>query len=246
MSGKKSTFNGDDSGENPERSSQEQNPFSFKKFINNPTKTPDLNPEPVTSIGPRSKQNPELQTDSKVPSSKNNPFSFKHFITSEQPQSTLTCDVLAISPPDSSNFLPSPPDFYLKTANNLTNDCAGLPDFINESLLNNPTDSSDLPRKNSITRAAHVPSYFDLETSLNEEDTKTQIIKEQSERISQLEKKIKKLKLNEANENKALEAIIQQVEENLVKTTKRAVESERSAEKMKLEIKQLKSQVNLN
>lgn len=72
---------------------------------------------------------------------------------------------------------------------------------------------------------------------------KQKIINERDERILQLEKKIKQLKQNEANENRTLEAIIQQVEENLVTTTKRAVESERSADKMKTEIKQLKSQV---
>ena len=51
------------------------------------------------------------------------------------------------------------------------------------------------------------------------------------------------MKQNEANENKALEDMIQHVEENLVKTTKRAVESERRADKMKQDIKQLKTQV---
>lgn len=87
-----------------------------------------------------------------------------------------------------------------------------------------------------------VPSYFDLESTLNEDD-KDKIIKEQNERIDHLEKKIKQLKLNEANENRTLEAMIQQVEKNLVETTKRAVESERCVEKMKVEIKQLKNQV---
>lgn len=72
---------------------------------------------------------------------------------------------------------------------------------------------------------------------------KQQTINEQSDRISQLEKKIIKLKQNEANENKALEDMIQQVEENLVKTTKRAVESERNVDKMKQDLKQLKAQV---
>ncbi len=246
MSGKISKFKYEDLDETHDIALEEQNPFSFKKFINNPIiQSPDLNlPElAVKNNKQKTNQIPEQLADSKMPSIKTNPFSFKNFIASEPPPpNTLTCDVPSMSPPDSI-FLPSPPDFLLKTANNLTNDCAALPDFINESTLNSHMKNNDLPRKNSISKVAHMPSYFDLETTLSEDDRKTQIINEQSERISQLENKINKLKLKEANENRALESMIQQVEENLVKTTKRAVESERSAEKMKLEIKQLKSQV---
>lgn len=76
---------------------------------------------------------------------------------------------------------------------------------------------------------------------------KQQIINDQSTHIKQLEKTIKDLKQKEVNENKALESIIQQVEQNLVKTTERAVESERNADKLKQELKQAKIQlVNLN
>ena len=99
-------------------------------------------------------------------------------------------------------------------------------------------------------------SYFDLETKLNDvldNDSveslrkilkeKQETISEQSTYIKQLEKTIKGLRKKEDTENKALESIIQQVEKNLVKTTERAVESERNAEKLKQEIKQLKLQV---
>lgn len=76
---------------------------------------------------------------------------------------------------------------------------------------------------------------------------KQMIINNQTSHIKQLEKTIIDLKQKEVNENKALESIIQQVEQNLVKTTERAVESERNAEKLKQEVKQLKLQlVNLS
>ncbi len=75
------------------------------------------------------------------------------------------------------------------------------------------------------------------------ENDKQTIIDRQNEHILYLENKIKKLKEKEQNENKTLEEIIQKVEKNLVDVTKRAAESERTVEKMKLEIKQLKSQL---
>ncbi len=264
----KDNFGDEESPPSPP-SNVEQNPFSFKQFISNPTK--ELTPElplssKATKIKPIATPIPVELTDALADaladqtikkSNEKNPFSFKHFISSAEPtvaipppppQSTLVCDVSFSPPTPSANFLPSHSDF-ITAPEHLIDNCQALPDFINESLLKKIDEST--------INNNQIPSYFDLETNLNEVQTpdetikvlkkalkeKQQTINEQSDRISQLEKRIVNLKQNEANENKALEDMIQHVEENLVKTTKRAVESERSADKMKQDIKQLKTQV---
>lgn len=250
------SFGDDDDDDINTQALEEKNPFSFKKFINTPTQqiTNDQNrPKPKPPTLPDIDSTSNLTQDSK---NDKNPFSFKHFIVPEGSNdlpvtNNLTCDV-SFSPPTPSSFLPSPPDFRPdhKTNVNLS-ECQVLPDFLNESLLKDVAEVEEVA-KATRKLSLEMPSYFDLESNLNDDllpetgvhENMQKVISEQTDRISHLEKKIKQLKRNEANENRALETMIQQVEENLVKTTKRAVESERNAEKMKLEIKQLKAQVS--
>ena len=234
---------------------EEKNPFSFKKFVSKSKTTTFGLPNAEPILNTTQLDNFDLLDDIKVSNSAKktqNPFSFKRFINTDQP-------------PLSANEIPSPPSFDLYTASNLSN--SSPPEFLNESLLigNDLVKSeSELAFLNSISKEDEnifelsskntskqipQPEQFEIERlSLAEDTLKPHTMEEmlqrkvakQTERIAELENKIKKLKQNEANENRALESIIQQVEENLVKTTKRAVESERNAEKMRHEIKQLK------
>jgi len=72
---------------------------------------------------------------------------------------------------------------------------------------------------------------------LNEKQAK---IDEQVIEIKTLRKQLSELKAKEEQENSALEQIIFQIEGNLEKTTKRAIEAEMVVEKLKSENKQLK------
>jgi len=241
--------------EDESENSNESNPFSFKMFLN---KTSSLD---------------TIQRNAESKLTESNPLSFKNFINKNEtekfhPPPPPPSPPILRPPP-----LPSPPTIPKSTGSSLQ-----LPDFVNESLINDDfiSPGGDLannenpyiflenaPKSVAVNKSnlydqdeefkSSKPSYFDLETKLNDNfdsdnlkkklKDKQQIISEQSTYIKQLEKTIKDLKKKEDTENKALEAIIQQVEENLVKTTERAVESERNADKLKQEIKQLKIQV---
>ena len=74
-------------------------------------------------------------------------------------------------------------------------------------------------------------------------DSSRKQLSEQAALIKRLEMQIKTLKDREETENKTLEMMVQQVEQNLVKTTERAVKSEQHAEALKAELKQLKSHI---
>lgn len=173
------TFDNEDST-SPSSSNVEQNPFSFKQFINNPAK--ELTPEPPPPLPTRSKPTSVKLTDALADTladnaikktNEKNPFSFKHFISSPAPvpvpQSTsltnyLACDVSFSPPTPSATFLPSPPDFTpAQTSSTLVpENCQKLPDFINESLLIKKTDDV-------LPIHQHISSYFDLETNLNDD-----------------------------------------------------------------------------
>ena len=74
-------------------------------------------------------------------------------------------------------------------------------------------------------------------------DSNRKQLADQAALIKRLEKQIKTLRDREETENKTLEMMVQQVEQNLVKTTERAVKSEQHAETLKAEIKQLKAHI---
>ena len=74
---------------------------------------------------------------------------------------------------------------------------------------------------------------------------KDEIIEEQKNKIIHLEKKIKELINNEENENKTLEMVVQQVEKNLLKTTERAVKSEKNCEALNNELNELKLKLKI-
>lgn len=170
------TFDNEDSISPSPSSNVEQNPFSFKQFINNPAK--ELTPEPPPPLPIRSKPTPVQLTDALADTladnaikktNEKNPFSFKHFISSPAPEpvpqsTSLACNVSFSPPTPSDTFLPPPPDFTpAQTSSTLVpNNCQQLPDFINESLLIKKTDDL-LPIHQQIS------SYFDLETNLNDD-----------------------------------------------------------------------------
>lgn len=225
--------------------SDEKNPFSFKKFMNDQSPV-DFFEAPID----KPKKNSILIDDNNDTRNESNPLSFKVFTKKDNKVHTQISCELSFSP--DKKTLPSPPDFNSITNTELKNN---LPTVFKKYESNN----SEKENGNNVISSIfdqNTNSCYKVTADINQEfktlqelkkniNLKQKIIYDRDERILQLEKKIDQLKQNEANENKALEVIIQQVEENLVKTTKRAVEAERNVDKMKSEIEQFKFKIQI-
>jgi hypothetical protein len=81
-------------------------------------------------------------------------------------------------------------------------------------------------------------SIEELEVKLK---IKEDVILEQNKKIAKLEKRLNDLLNKEENENKTLELVVQQVEKNLLKTTERAVKSEKNCESLSNELNEMKA-----
>lgn len=236
----------------------DSNPFSFKKYVKNPNIIPS--PEIPDDLMPDNPLQNEIKT-------KENPFSFKNFLDIKKPidnqveTTFIASKKKSVGDDDDDifsdvNLKPRVvkktelKNIYLET----NDDDDVIPDFgLN---LNDKAVNSDQTRDNDLILNSldDLPSAIDISPTtdsflivdLNEQlNSKQQIINHQKAKIDELEKKIKDLVEKEKNENRTLEKIVKQVEENLVKTTKRAIESERNAELLKQEIIQLKSHVQV-
>jgi DNA-directed RNA polymerase alpha subunit len=99
-----------------------------------------------------------------------------------------------------------------------------------------------LPELESTKTITGADTRKDLVHAKIEDENNKKTIMKQNERIAQLEKLIEKLKLKEESENKALEQMIRNVEENLRVTTERALDLETLVEKQRHELKIIKAE----
>jgi rubrerythrin len=96
-----------------------------------------------------------------------------------------------------------------------------------------------LPEIDNSSKENNYKSKFEA----MEEDLKNKqdIIIEQNKKILKLEKRLNELMHKEEKENKTLELVVQQVENNLLKTTERAIKSEKNCESLNNELNEMKA-----
>ncbi|KAK7483048.1 hypothetical protein BaRGS_00025711 [Batillaria attramentaria] len=119
-----------------------------------------------------------------------------------------------------------------------------------------PTDAARLPELPPLgntsvgTRSRSAQDDATI-TQLREENSRLkaqvaqmrQRTKDEDERVAGLEKELSRLRKKEAEETAVMERAVQQVEENLVATTTRAVQAETLVAKLKQDVKGLQAQV---
>lgn len=124
-----------------------------------------------------------------------------------------------------------------------------LPDFLSDGAA---LSASSLGLASSMTSSTHDDLLSQIRM-LQEQNTclkrdlaaEKQRCSDKNQRLSQLQIDLERQKKKEAEETKVMEKAVLQVEENLVATTKRAVQAEATVVKLKQEIKTLQSQVKV-
>ncbi|XP_050964843.1 endosome-associated-trafficking regulator 1 [Labeo rohita] len=106
-------------------------------------------------------------------------------------------------------------------------------------------DISFHPKRSNAENGAKNPQQLREENSLLRKQVKELLRRSESDskRIKQLTDELHNKKLQEEREAKALETMVQSVEQNLQLMTKRAVKAENSISKLKQEIHQLQGQL---
>jgi transcriptional regulator NrdR family protein len=158
-----------------------------------------------------------------------NPFSFKSFLDSAKD----------VKPPDLTN------EIFKREIT--------LPQPKKISLFEDELSASfDLPEVDFVDKMSPKDDDDDddddeqLNNGINEEiKVKQKIIEQQNKRILKLEIKLNELINKEETENKTLELVVQQVEKNLLKTTERAVKSEKQCEALSSELVELKKKLKI-
>ncbi|XP_043263982.1 uncharacterized protein LOC122404134 [Colletes gigas] len=158
--------------------------------------------------------------------------------------------------PESSGFpldLPIPGTESVSSSNIAARDCSGtnetnvpksLPDFLNDDPIHNratlSTDSGTIPNSiESIERRVLLENErlrHELEVARNQ-------VGEKSKRIQSLESKLASRKEAEHEETVHLEKAMEQVEDNLKRSTRRAVNAESTVTSLKKEIKALTTEI---
>uniref|UniRef100_A0A9J7Z7X0 Endosome-associated-trafficking regulator 1 n=1 Tax=Cyprinus carpio carpio TaxID=630221 RepID=A0A9J7Z7X0_CYPCA len=106
-------------------------------------------------------------------------------------------------------------------------------------------DISFHPKRSNAENGTKNPQQLREENSLLRKQVKELLRRSESDskRIKQLTDELHSKKLQEEREAKALETMVQSVEQNLQLMTKRAVKAENSIKKFKQEIQQLQGQL---
>jgi hypothetical protein len=180
-----------------------------------------------------------------------NPFSFKNFLQVD----TLSTSTAPTPSPTTSSasrlLLPGIDDDTQQTTTNQFSFKNFIKDENNFNILPPPPPPPPPPPSSTTTTTDHfiLPELENENLSLNDLkndlNIKNKVIEDQRSLITKLQQRIKVLKEKEFNDNKALEDIIQKVEENLVITTKRATESEQKVDQLKQELKTCKQKAAL-
>ncbi|XP_063441825.1 endosome-associated-trafficking regulator 1-like [Mytilus trossulus] len=235
------------------------NPFSFKKFLSGSSSSAGARPKTYNNTQNIGNSSPRVAPDfaSDLPDFVQNHFSdhshdlnLPDFAISSQPSNNTGLNSHNnedsgdnIYSADSDNHVNSDPEPVAMVSGGTTR----LPDFLSDGILKNDCDHSD----NRIS-TLEVNGDYELELRrLREENSmlRTQLEEArreavtESQRCHKMKKDMEDLQKKEAEENTALENMVQQIEANLTITTKRAVQAETTVSKLQSDVKGLQKQV---
>ncbi|CAC5415064.1 SDCCAG3 [Mytilus coruscus] len=235
------------------------NPFSFKKFLSGSSSSAGARPKTYNNTQNIGNSSPRVAPDfaSDLPDFVQNHFSdhthdlnLPDFAISSQPSNITGLNSHNNEAPgdniysaESDNHVNSDPEPVAMVSGGTTR----LPDFLSDGILKNDCDHSD----NRIS-TLEINGDYELELRrLREENSmlRTQLEEArreavtESQRCHKMKKDMEDLQKKEAEENTALENMVQQIEANLTITTKRAVQAETTVSKLQSDIKGLQKQV---
>ncbi|KAH9502986.1 hypothetical protein Btru_072529 [Bulinus truncatus] len=253
---------------------EKENPFSFKKFLSSSTNKVKRESDPsliTTSKNVRYddlfQEDPVFELCLESQSKPDNHLLGKPVedlntdITQISRTNPITCDLLAESKlGDSSDerlqtihdlgipFLGEPDesvDISLSSHDKKQKLPLALPDFLSDgAAMRFPLGSEDVDHS-SEDLLEKIKTLEEENAVLRRElSREKQMNNEKSQRLIQLSVDLERQKKKEAEETAVLEKAVLQVEENLVTTTKRAVQAEANVTLLKKENKMLQNQVN--
>ncbi|XP_035828631.1 endosome-associated-trafficking regulator 1 isoform X2 [Aplysia californica] len=246
---------------------QKENPFSFKKFLSassneKPPKGDDRSqtaPPDIASDVPLFVNNHFTEASNNGADALEDDFDFSFESVSRVPppdplevhggfQSTNHTDALSLS--DSSSF--NGAGLHSDDISSSSGLQLGLPDFLSDMAALNAgsKSSSSLQKERGRSTDQNEDLLSQIRIMQEENDRlrseltrEKQRCSEKNQKLSQLKIDLERQKKKEAEETAVMERAVQQVEENLVTTTTRAVQAEASAAKLKQEVKSLQNQV---
>ncbi|XP_052060087.1 endosome-associated-trafficking regulator 1-like [Mytilus californianus] len=235
------------------------NPFSFKKFLSGSSSSAGARPKTYNNTQNIGNSSPRVAPDfaSDLPDFVQNHFSdhthdlnLPDFAISSQPSNKAGLNSHNNEAPgdniysaESDNHVNSDPEPVAMVSGGTR-----LPDFLSDGILKNDCDHSD----NRIS-TLEINGDYELELRrLREENSllRTQLEEArreavtESQRCHKMKKDMEDLQKKEAEENTALENMVQQIEANLTITTKRAVQAETTVSKLQSDVKGLQKQVS--
>ncbi|KAK6982251.1 serologically defined colon cancer antigen 3 [Biomphalaria glabrata] len=253
---------------------QKDNPFSFKKFLSSgstkqkkssePTflpKTKDILTASDDLFHEDIDFNQDVYSRSHHQHSRSPSEDLNRDFTKGNKNNPIPCDLLAESRLDSSldehlnithdsqiPFLDEPAEGVLQTLplhDKKQKLPLALPDFLSDgAAMKFPLDKKDIVQ-NEEELLERIKILQEEKEMLRKELAREKLMNnEKSQRLLQLSIDLEQQKKKEAEETAVLEKAVQQVEENLVTTTKRAVQAEANVSVLKKENKKLQSQLN--
>ncbi|XP_071172578.1 endosome-associated-trafficking regulator 1-like [Mytilus edulis] len=238
------------------------NPFSFKKFLSGSSSSAGARPKTYNNTQNIGNSSPRVAPDfaSDLPDFVQNHFSdhshdlnLPDFAISSQPSNNTGLNSHNnedsgdnIYCAENDNHVNSDPEPVAMVSGGTTR----LPDFLSDGILKNDCDHS-IHGDNRIS-TLEVNGDYELELRrLREENSmlRTQLEEArreavtESQRCHKMKKDMEDLQKKEAEENTALENMVQQIEANLTITTKRAVQAETTVSKLQSDVKGLQKQV---
>lgn len=254
------TVNTSSSNQRPKKKKNgDANPFSFKKFLSGSSSSAGARPKTYNNTQNIGSSSPRVTPDfaSDLPDFVQNHFSdhthdlnLPNFAISSHPSNKTGLISHNNEAPgdniystESDNHVNSDPEPVAMVSGGTTR----LPDFLSDGILKNDCDHSD----NRIS-TLEINGDYELELRrLREENSmlRTQLEEArreavtESQRCHKMKKDMEDLQKKEAEENTALENMVQQIEANLTITTKRAVQAETTVSKLQSDIKGLQKQV---
>ncbi|XP_051552479.1 endosome-associated-trafficking regulator 1-like isoform X2 [Myxocyprinus asiaticus] len=248
----------------PKQDADELNPFSFKEFIRNKNQqscttdvdeayggTYQVEQDCNSSIGFTPKE--QFFTDPSVLSQPSESQPEERWTETEEPQDIELCGTLDLSAYSEQSSLCSEErvgnvtewevdEFDFLPKNHLARSSTGSYEGDEEISV---IDISIHPKKSDAKNGTRNPQQLKEENSLLRKQVKELLRRSEtdSKRIKHLTDELHNKKLQDEREAKALETMVQSVEQNLQLMTKRAVKAENSVLKLKQEIQLLQSQL---
>ncbi|XP_076112947.1 uncharacterized protein LOC143080795 [Mytilus galloprovincialis] len=255
------TVNTSSSNQRPKKKKNgDANPFSFKKFLSGSSSSAGARPKTYNNTQNIGNSSPRVAPDfaSDLPDFVQNHFSdhshdlnLPDFAISSQPSNNTGLN--------SHNNEDSGENIYSAENDNHVNSepvtmvsggTTRLPDFLSDGILKKDCDHSN--HGDNRISTLEVNGDYELELRrLREENSmlRTQLEEArreavtESQRCHKMKKDMEDLQKKEAEENTALENMVQQIEANLTITTKRAVQAETTVSKLQSDVKGLQKLV---